>query len=92
MSKYNLKFLKQEKGINGRFETLEVKDVGDNNTWENIQNATSNETLRFFRKAFNSKQRVTTEVKDGLTVVKIYSYEPHRTDKRTVHVYTEIAE
>ena len=50
MSKYNLKFLKQEKGINGRFETLEVKNAGDNHTWNNIQTATSNETLRFFRR------------------------------------------
>lgn len=93
MSKYNLKFLKQEQYFKGgKFETLEEKDMGNKSTWENIQLATSKETLQFFRKTFNSKQRVTTEIKDGLTVVKIYSYEPYRTDKRTVHVYTEIAE
>ena len=92
MSKYNLKFLKQEQYFKGgKFETLEIKDMGNNNTWENIQLATSNETLRFFRKNFHSKQKVTTEIKNGLTVVKIYSYEPYRTDKRTVHLYTEIA-
>ena len=91
MSKYNLKFLKQEQYFKGgKFETLEEKDMGNNSTWENIQLATSKDTLKFFRN-IESKQRVTTEIKDGLTVVKIYSYEPYRTDKRTVHVYTEIA-
>jgi hypothetical protein len=91
MSHYNLKYLKQEH--NGtRFETLEETDMGNRFTDENIERATSKETLRFFRKAFDSKQKVTTEIKDGLEVVKIFSYEPHRTDKRTVHVYTEIAE
>lgn len=90
MSKYNLKFLKQEH--NGtKFETLEEEDMGNSYTEENIERATSKETLRFFRKAFDSKQKVTTDIKDGLEIVKIYSYEPHRTDKRTVHVYTEIA-
>ena len=90
MSRYNLKFLKQEQGINGRFETVEEKYMGNEYTEENIQLATSKETLQFFRKTFNSKQKVTTEIKDGLTVVKIFSYEPNRIDRRTVHIYTEI--
>jgi len=92
MSKYNLKMLKQEQYYKGgKFETLEEKDMGNDNTWENIQQATSRETLKWFR-SIGSKQKVTTEIKNGLTVVKIYSYEPYRTDKRSLHVYTEIKE
>ena len=93
-SKYNLKFLKQEQyGQGNRFETVEVKDMGNNFTWDNIELATSDDTLRFFRKSFNSKQKVTMGVnKDDLYVVKIYSYEPNRLDRRTVHVYTEVKE
>ena len=93
-SKYNLKFLKQEQYSKGsKFETVEVKDMGDNYTWDNIELATSDDTLRFFRKSFKSKQKVTMETnKDDLYVVKIYSYEPNRLDKRTVHVYTEVKE
>ena len=58
---YNLKFLKQEQYYKGgKFETIEEKDMGNNNTWENIKLATCKDTLKFFRKNFNSKQKVTT--------------------------------
>lgn len=91
MSKYNLKMLKQEQYYKGgKFETIEEKDMGNNHTWENIQLATSKDTLKFFRKSFHSKQKVLTEIKNGLTVVKIYSYEPNSNTKRSLHVYTEI--
>lgn len=85
--------LKQQQYFKGgKFETIEEKDMGNNHTWENIQLATSNETLKFFRKNFNSKQQVKTEIKNGLTVVKIYSYEPNSNIKRSLHIYTEIKE
>lgn len=91
MTKYNLKILKQRQYFSkGRFETLETKDMGNNYTWENIKIATSNDTLKFFRN-MGSKQQVKTEIKNGLTIVKIFSYEPYTNNKiRTVHVYTEI--
>lgn len=93
MSKYNLKMLKQQQYFkNGKFETIEEKNMGNNYTDENIKLATSKETLKFFRKSFNSKQKVTTETKNGLTVVKIYSYEPNSNTKRSLHIYTEIKE
>jgi hypothetical protein len=93
MSKYNLKMLKQQQYFKGgKFEIIEEEDMGNNYTWENVQLATSHETLKFFRKSFHSKQRVTTEIKNGLTVVKIYSYEPYSNTKRSLHVYTEIKE
>ena len=93
MSKYNHKILKQQKYYkNGRFETIEENDMGNNSTWENIKIATSKDTLKFFRN-MGSKQQVKTEIKDGLTVVKIYSYEPNTNNtKRILHVYTEIKE
>ena len=93
MSKYNHKILKQQKYYkNGRFETIEENDMGNNSTWENIKLATSKDTLKFFRN-MGSKQQVKTEIKDGLTVVKIYSYEPNTNNtKRILHVYTEIEE
>lgn len=91
MSKYNHKILKQQKYYkNGRFETIEESDMGNNSTWENIKLATSKDTLKFFRN-MGSKQQIKTEIKNGLTVVKIYSYEPNTNNtKRTLHVYTEI--
>lgn len=93
MSKYNLKLLKQQKYFkNGRFETIQEKDMGNDSTWENIKLATSKDTLKFFRN-MGSKQQVKIEIKNGLTVVKIYSYEPNTNNtKRTLHVYTEIKE
>ena len=93
MSKYNHKMLHQVKYYkNGRFETTKEYDMGNNSTWENIKIATSKDTLKFFRN-MGSKQQVKIEIKDGLTVVKIYSYEPNTNNtKRTLHVYTEIKE
>lgn len=93
MSKYNLKILKQQKYYKGgRFETIQEKDMDNNSTWENIKLATSKDTLKFFRN-MGSKQQVKIEIKNGLTVVKIYSYEPNTNNtKRTLHVYTEIKE
>ena len=93
MSKYNLKLLKQQKYFkNGRFETIQENDMGNNSTWENIKLATSKNTLKFFRN-MGSKQQVKIEIKNGLTVVKIYSYEPNTNNtKRILHVFTEIKE
>lgn len=93
MSKYNHKILKQQKYYkNGRFETIEEKNMGNNSTWENIKLATSKDTLKFFRN-MGSKQQVKIEIKNGLTVVKIYSYEPNTNNtKRALHVFTEIKE
>ena len=93
MSKYNHKILKQQKYYkNGRFETIQENDMGNNLTWENIKLSTSKDTLKFFRN-MGSKQQVKIEIKNGLTVVKIYSYEPNTNNtKRTLHVYTEIKE
>ena len=91
MSKYNHKMLHQVKYYkNGRFETLETIDMGNNHTWENIKIATSKDTLKFFRN-MGSKQQVKTEVENGLMIVKIFSYEPYTNNRqRIVHVYTEI--
>ena len=93
MSKNNIKLLKQQKYFkNGRFETIQENDMGNDSTWENIKIATSKDTLKFFRN-MGSKQQVKIEIKNGLTVVKIYSYEPNTNNtKRTLHVYTEIKE
>ena len=91
MTKYNHKILNQRQYYkNGRFETFKTIDMGKNHTWENIKLATSKDTLKFFRN-MGSKQQVKTEIKDGLTVVKIFSYEPYTNNRqRIVHVYTEI--
>jgi hypothetical protein len=93
MTKYNLKLLKQKQYYKGgKFETVETTDLGNGNTWENIKLATSKDTLKFF-KSIGSKQQVKTEVKNGLYVVKIYSYEPNTNNtSRILHVYTEIKE
>lgn len=90
MTKYNHKILKQAQYFKGgKFETLETIDLGNNHTWDNIKLATSKDTLKFFRN-MGSKQQVKTEVKNGLYIVKIYSYEPHTTTKRQLHIFTEI--
>lgn len=91
MANFNLKLLKQiQYNPHAKFETLEIKDMGNKHTWENINLATSKETLKFFRN-IGSKQKVTREIKNGLTVIKIYSYEPNTNNtSRSVHVYTEI--
>ena len=92
MSKYNHTILKQKQYYKGgKFETVETIDFGNNHTWENIKQATSKDTLKFFRN-IGSKQQVKTEVKNGLYIVKIYSYEPNTTTQRTLHVFTEIIE
>lgn len=91
MTKFNLKLLKQvQYNPRIKFETLETKDMGNEFTWENINLATSKETLKFF-KNIGSKQKVTREIKNGLTIIKIYSYEPNTNNtSRSVHVFTEI--
>ena len=92
MSKYNHTILKQKQYYKGgKFETVETIDFGNNHTWENIKQANSKDTLKFFRN-IGSKQQVKTEVKNGLYIVKIYSYEPNTTTQRTLHVFTEIIE
>lgn len=87
--KYNYKILKQKQYIKGdKFETLETTDLGDNFTSENVEIATSPETMRFFRN-MGSKQQIKRECKNGLEIIKIYSYSLDKT-LRNVHIFTEI--
>ena len=75
--------------INGRFQTQEVTDFGNDYTWENVYNATCADTLKWFRK-IGSKQRVTQTVKNGKYIITIYSYAPHDDKLRNKIVFEEI--
>lgn len=75
--------------INGRFRTQDVMDFSIECTWETVYNATSPETLKWFRR-MGSKQRVTKTVKDGKYIITIFSYAPHDDKLRNKIVFEEI--
>lgn len=81
--------IEHQRKIGNRFYTQEITDFGCEATWDNINQATSYETLKWFRK-IGSKQKVTKTVKDGKYIITIYSYAPHDDKLRNKIVFEEI--
>lgn len=78
-----------QRKIDGRFYTQEVKSEGIR-TDKELEQATSPETLRFFRKNLGSKQEIKRRYKDGKEIVYIYSYSPIDQNERHLMKYEEI--
>lgn len=75
--------------IGNRFYTQNIDDFGRDCTWENVYNATCDETLKWFRK-IGSKQKVIKTVKNGKYIITIFSYAPYDDKLRDKIVFEEI--
>lgn len=75
---------------NGRAEWVTVKENFKNakRTSENLELATSKETMKFFRN-MGSKQQIKRSYKNGKEVIKIFSYAPNNLNYRSVHEFIE---
>ena len=76
---------------NGRADWCKTKDftVNRNRTERNLELATNNDTMRFFRN-LGSKQEIKRSYnKEGKETIKIYSYCPTDKTIRTVHEFIE---
>lgn len=89
MTKYLYTYEKQKK-VDGRFYTQEIENEYTVDS-SHLENATSPETMRFFRRGLGSKQEIRRSyLKDGREVIKVFSYNPVKNDERVMHKYVEI--
>lgn len=92
MVKYKKSFLKQRRfGAGERFETVEETIYQAEYSIEHVENATSEETLKWFRKR-GSKQQVKHEWKNGVEIIKVFSYSPVNPNERNVLIFESIKE
>ena len=92
MVKYKKSYLKQRRfGAGERFETLETTVYQAEYSLEHVENATSEETLKWFRKR-GSKQQVKHEWKNGVEIIKVFSYSPVNPNERNVLIFESIKE
>ena len=86
--------LKYQKKIAGKWYDTEVTFAGRHATDENVELATSSETLKFFRRLGSKQQvrRTVKKTKDGeyKYVITIYSYQPSDRTVRAKHEYIEV--
>ena len=90
--KYKRKSLKQVRyGRGERFETVEETVYQAEYSLEHVENATCEETLKWFRKR-GSKQQVKHEWKNGVEIIKVFSYSPVNPNERNVLIFESIKE